>query len=132
MMKILFIFILFLSKHSLGVEIVCPREIKSEQSIVGTTTDGWENFDYHPQFSHKLQRLEVFSGPPKEDANLVPDNEKEPYYWTISKNNKNGYWISCKYMDTRISLVKKIPSKVSKCVYKYKEKHKSGDYLDCK
>lgn len=131
-MKIIFLLVSFLSIQSFGYELVCPREIKSDQTLSGSAPDGWESFDYHPQFSHKLQGIGVFSGHPKGDAALVPDNEKEPYFWTISKDEKEGYWISCRYGDSRLNLIKKIPDGVSKCVYKYKEKSKFGDYLDCK
>lgn len=131
-MKISFFFILLVSLQSFGIELSCPREITSTQTFSGTTPDGWEAFDYHPPISHKLQGIGVFNGPPQGEAALIPDNEKEPYIWTLSKDDKSGYWISCRYGDTRLSLIKKMPDGLSKCVYKYKQKYKLGDYLDCK
>lgn len=131
-MKKIFILVLFLSIPSFGVELVCPSEMKSQQTLSGSVSKGWESFHYRPQLTHKLEGFGVFSGHPKENASLVPDNETEPYYWTISKDSKEGYWISCRYSDTQLNLVRKIPNGISKCTYKYKDKRKSLEYLDCK
>jgi hypothetical protein len=63
--------------------------------------------------------LAVYDGPPEELAQLIYDNEKETdKTWTVSwdlPKNPRGYWITCEYANTTVTLTRKLPDTVTRC-----------------
>jgi len=75
-----------------------------------------------------LAGVSVFDGPPEEMADLVPDDGKKTadttsQVWILSKNER-GYWLTCRYSSTTVTLTRQLPPTVTRCEIIY-EKNQS-------
>jgi hypothetical protein len=96
--------------------IVCPAKIEVTQVLTASQAD-WKAGA--AQLPTELAGLAVYDGPPEELAQLIHDNEKETdKTWTISwelPKNPRGYWITCEYANTTVTLTRKLPETVTRC-----------------
>ena len=91
-------------------------EIQVNQSLtapVAGWTEGQENYPT------ELSGLTVFDGPPEELASLVPDGDSEDgktttESWTLAANPR-GYWITCHYASTTVTLTQRLPDSAARC-----------------
>ena len=99
---------------------LCPPELATQQSIASPPA-GFEVAEdtYGP---HQLNHVEVFDGPVKEMASLVPDVDKgSESRWILGAwSEKRGIEVACHYSRTRLMLVAKAPKGAKACVVKYR------------
>jgi hypothetical protein len=126
----LIIFLLF-SSSSFAIDIHCPEEIKTIQSIVKLKE--WDQMLDTLNSKQCLIQMSIYDGNPREGASLVPDNEgsKQDPYWTFSGKGERAYWIACFYSQSVIRLIKEIPRKIKKCTLRFKDNPKRVDFLSC-
>jgi len=108
-------------------EASCPRSITTVQQLA-QTDDGWEPFARDPygsagtppkeavplraDFSH----IEIYDGPPKELADLVPDNERDTWTFDGAGAKSRPIFLACVYDGTYVRLVRRLPDAVTRCV----------------
>ena len=93
----------------------CPDEIKTAQSIAALMT-GWESAE-EKQYPSVLESVSLYDGPPKDMADLEPDNGDSNdvnLVWTFGGASKN-IWLRCNYAHTRLTLAKLLPDGFTTC-----------------
>jgi hypothetical protein len=111
----------------------CPPTIETRQSMAAKPPRPWEAIPDVWNGKQLLENVQVYDGPPKDGASLVPDNEsseKDPI-WTFAKNQKRRIWIACFYSQSFIRLVQELPPGVEKCTLLYKRNSKTLDHFSC-
>jgi hypothetical protein len=79
----------------------------------------------------ELAGVSVFDGPPEELAELIPDDGTDATdvrsdIWNLPKNDL-GYWLTCRYSSTTVTLTRRLPATVTRCEAVYeKEIHFVG------
>lgn len=101
-------------------ESLCPLSIQVEQSLK-TTPEGWDAGQNG--YVADLSCVTVFSGPPAEQAYLVPSGKDEKdlqdnEIWPLTPD-EHGYWIPCNYAHTTVVISKKLPTTFKECEVKY-------------
>ena len=101
-------------------EVLIPKLIQTEQKL-SVLPSGWEEFDEaqgpcSENVRHHLRDVSVYDGHPRRCANLIPDSDKElkakkqwVSMWKLSPALKDGTWIRCSYMHTRMSVCLQLP-----------------------
>jgi hypothetical protein len=81
----------------------------------------------------ELAGISVFDGPPEELAELVPDDglhaaDARSDIWDLPKSDR-GYWLTCRYSSTTVTLTRQLPATVTRCeaVYETKLRFVGGD-----
>ena len=96
-------------KQASSFTLLCPADISTVQTSTAVP-EGWEVFVDTTNTRHFLESISLYSGHPRDMASLVPDNEgdtsDESSVWTIFPDAGRSYWVSCKYHDTDIMLIK--------------------------
>jgi len=97
-------------------DVSCPMNISVGQSLAAPVADWTEGAEDLPT---ELSGLTVFDGPPEELASLVPDGDSETdktatEYWTLAANPR-GYWITCRYASTTVTLTRRLPNSATRC-----------------
>lgn len=110
------------SSSAFAVEIKCPREIFTSQSLAEPIA-GWEEFvrpsgvDPAPKSSY-IERIDIYDGDPKEIVQLKPDDENATNQtWSFSEPAPAGrpIYMSCVYLGTRIQVIKALPLNFKEC-----------------
>jgi hypothetical protein len=101
---------------------ICPRSIDVTQGIK-TAPGGWTVGD--SKLPADLTGITMFSGPPEEQASLVPDGRSEDDelnndIWNLTPDTR-GYWIQCNYANTTVTLAKKLPDNFKQCQVRYQK-----------
>ena len=103
----------FATLPSLAAE--CPAQLKTQQSLEATPA-GWEPWIDAVNSRHGLESVAFYSGHPKELASLVPTNEdasdQDPV-WDFDA--KEQIWQACRYRDTKVQLIQKLPKGTVHC-----------------
>lgn len=109
-------------------DVSCPMKIEVEEKIA-VPQPGWtEGLSGLPT---ELAGISVFDGPPEELAELVPDDgadaaDTRSDIWNLPKNDR-GYWLTCRYSSTTVTLTRQLPPSVTRCEAVYeKEIHFVG------
>jgi hypothetical protein len=97
-------------------DVSCPMSISVTQNPAAPAagwTEGKENLPTD------LSGVTVFDGPPEELASLVPDGDSEDdktttEFWTLAANPR-GYWITCHYSSTTVTLTQRVPGTAMRC-----------------
>lgn len=88
------------ASSGLAFETQCPETIETTQQLVAPAQPGWTDFSRDPSgtagdpSSERLRiksgfaHIEVYDGPPKELADLMPDNERDT--WTLGDPKGRG------------------------------------------
>lgn len=64
-----------------------------------------------------VERISLTSGPPDQQATLVPDvSTKRSIAWKLS--DKDEYWVACHYLFTNLLLTRKLPHGMRECSVK--------------
>ncbi len=101
---------------SVLADVSCPMRIVVAQELT-TPQAGWtEGADELPT---ELAGISVFDGPPEERADLVPDDgmdtdEARTDVWNLTQNDR-GYWLTCRYSSTTVTLTRRLPATVTRC-----------------
>jgi len=67
-----------------------------------------------------LSNIQFSSGDPSEYAWLVPDTDKKhSATWQFVPKSKEGYWITCEYQLTSVTLTQRLPDDVKSCTVEY-------------
>lgn len=98
---------------------LCPPNLKTQQSssVVPPSYQIAED----TLGPHRLTFVEVYDGPVKEMASLVPDVQKSgESRWVLGQwSEQRGVEVACHYSRTRLILVKRLPKGAKTCVAKY-------------
>jgi len=97
-------------------DVSCPLSITVSQALTAPVADWTEGAESLPT---ELSGLTVFDGPPEELASLVPDGDSETdktatEFWTLAANPR-GYWITCRYSSTTVTLTRRLPDSATRC-----------------
>jgi hypothetical protein len=109
-------------------DVSCPMEIDVEEKIAAPQAGWTEGLSGLPT---ELAGISVFDGPPEEVAQLVPDDgadaaDTRSDIWNLPKNDR-GYWLTCRYSSTTVTLTRQLPATVTRCEVAYeKEIHFIG------
>ncbi|MDZ4737538.1 MAG: STY0301 family protein [Rhodospirillaceae bacterium] len=100
-----------------GAEVTCPAEIEVVQELREPQTEWAEGAEPWPS---ELVNLAVFDGPPEELFQLIHDEESEDgdtamIAWDLVANEGRGYWITCHYANTLVTLTRALPMSVARC-----------------
>lgn len=109
-------------------DVSCPMKIDVEEKIVAPQAGWTEGLSGLPT---ELAGISVFDGPPEELADLVPDDgvdaaDARSDIWNLPKKDR-GYWLTCRYSSTTVTLTRQLPATVARCEAVYeKEIHFVG------
>jgi hypothetical protein len=109
-------------------DVSCPMKIDVEEKIAAPQPGWTEGLSGLPT---ELAGISVFDGPPEELADLVPDDgvdaaDARSDIWNLPKNDR-GYWLTCRYSSTTVTLTRQLPATVTRCEAVYeKELHFVG------
>lgn len=133
---ILSFLIVFLSSNALANKVECPRGMMTTQIMLGKV-EGWEAYVDELNSRHSLETITFFDQHPKEMASLAPDNENtkgNKLTWTFGP--KQEIWLVCKYKNTKVELIKKLPADVKSCTVSYASQqftvNSDVESMDCK
>ena len=106
----------------LAGEPPCPKDFKTEQKLL-LPVKGWDVFEDPNLQHHFLTAVSFYDGPPKEMADLVPDDPeaKGGQVWTfaLGAGAGHGVWQVCRYSGTSLSLSRKLEPSVKSCKVRY-------------
>jgi hypothetical protein len=109
-------------------DVSCPMAIEVEEKLVAPQPGWAEGLSGLPT---ELAGISVFDGPPEELAELIPDDGTDATdvrsdIWNLPKNDR-GYWLTCRYSSTTVTLTRQLPATVTRCEAVYeKEIHFVG------
>lgn len=125
--------VLFVSTAALAAEneYQCPDQIEASSGSAKAPKgfEVWED----KQEKFFLDGVTMYSGHPKDMASLVPDiSDKQSDGWTISPDDKYGYWIACSYKNTTQVLIKKIGAGIKSCSVRRAPEGDHSFKINCK
>jgi hypothetical protein len=138
MMRFSILTLLFFCLSAEAYEFKCPDKIETKQVLSGEIASGWQGVDDTLNGQKVLEGVNVYDGNPSNvGSSLAPDNKgsKQDPHWIVKPPNQ--LWVSCRYSQTSIRMVKAIPPELKKCKLKYKTSlgyatKKIADSLICK
>lgn len=97
-------------------DVGCSMKIEVTQSLTAPQ-EGWT--DGNDKLPTELAGISVFDGPPEELADLIPDDGTESGdsrsdIWNLPKIER-GYWLTCRYSSTTVTLTQRLPATVTRC-----------------
>jgi len=103
-------------------EVICPMKIGTLQGLTAGAAGWTVGVDNLPT---ELAGMSIFDGPPDQQADLVPDDGAETGdtrsdIWTLPKNER-GYWATCRYSSTTVTLTRQLPATVTRCEAVYEK-----------
>jgi hypothetical protein len=112
-----------------GAEVVCPFEIEVVQALREPQNEWAEGAESWPS---ELVNLAVFDGPPEELVQLIHDEETEQgdtatIAWDLLPNEERGYWITCHYANTLVTLTRALPMSVTRCEVEFETQIRYAD-----
>lgn len=98
----------------------CPPALKIQQNIDGEQT-GWQALNSHEK--HPYVGVSFSEGTPDKKIILAPSSEKKVRgallaVWALPKS-ADGYWVSCLYAETSVTVARKLPDDVTYCEVEY-------------
>jgi hypothetical protein len=105
-----------LASASALADVGCPMTIEVSQSLAAPQ-EGWT--DGADKLPTELAGISVFDGPPEELADLIPDDgtgsgDSRSDIWNLPKIER-GYWLTCRYSSTTVTLTRQLPATVTRC-----------------
>lgn len=101
--------------------IHCPIQVTAPIAAGSKTT------------SHYLDSIEVFDGPPRELASLIPDEEAGPgrpwTRWIFAPQRRRSLWLVCGYKGTDLKIKHELPNTITQCEVTFKGS--SPQAVDC-
>jgi hypothetical protein len=103
-------------------DVGCPMKVEVSQSLAAPQ-EGWTGGQ--DKLPTELAGISVFDGPPEQLADLVPDDgtdtaDTRSDIWTLAKNER-GYWLTCRYSSTTVTLTRQLPATVTRCEAVYEK-----------
>jgi hypothetical protein len=100
----------------------CPETIETQQEPK-TIPEGYA-VSADTLGPSRLTYVSFFDGPPEQQADLVPDEDKggQPEWHFSSPSKVGGYWIGCHYSRTQLMLTRQLPASVRKCSVSYQKR----------
>lgn len=97
--------------------VACPMAVEVSQGLVAPVAGWVEGVD--SVLPTELAGLAVFDGRPEERAQLKYDDERRTaetltQTWDLPANPR-GYWITCRYANTKVTLTRQLPGTVTRC-----------------
>jgi hypothetical protein len=103
-------------------DVSCPMKADVEEKLAAPQA-GWT--EGQSGLPTELAGISVFDGPPEELADLVPDDgvdaaDAHSDIWNLPKNER-GYWLTCRYSSTTVTLTRQLPATVTRCEVVYEK-----------
>jgi hypothetical protein len=103
--------LLCFSGVSVSQTLSCPEEITIHASLK-QQYPSWQQFN--ELSPHYFSSLSLTSGPPDQNATLVPDvTTTTKIVWNLAAGEE--YWIVCHYLSSGVGLTQKIPASSKRC-----------------
>src|SRR6185369_15533332 len=104
-------------------DIQCPALLTVEQTLSQPPAT-W--VVAHAPGQCRLASITFYEGPPQDMASLVYDKRTAhattwEAVWNFAPQAQSGYWVSCTYEHTDITLTKQLPAGVTRCVVSYEK-----------
>jgi hypothetical protein len=101
----------------------CPASLAVEQTLSQPPAT-WTVA--HAPGQCRLASITFYDGPPQDMASLVYDKRTThattwEAIWHFAPHAQGGYWVSCTYEHTDITLTKQLPAGVTQCVVSYEK-----------
>lgn len=121
------------------LSLSCPAEIMTDQQVKATPA-GWEasvdSSALSPQQGHRLYSVSFYSGAPKDEAMLAPDQtkmqgKKFTSSWELRSAEKK-HWFACSYHQTTLILSKQLPDQPMRCEARYSGTSLVPEKLTCR
>ena len=130
-MKLLILSLLFTSSAFAAKKLECPQAIfvtPKEDIVTGSPEmpEGWN--PRTESVRRELTSASLYDGRPEEKASLVPDKQASQgtkAIWNLSKENKNGYWLECRYAQSVTVISKRVPDEALRCVWSGNKKEEA-------
>jgi hypothetical protein len=111
-----------LASASALADVGCPMKVEVSQSLA-VSQEGWTSGQ--DKLPTELAGISVFDGPPEQLADLVPDDGAESGdsrsdVWNLPTNER-GYWLTCGYSSTTVTLTRQLPATVTRCEAVYEK-----------
>lgn len=108
--------------------LACPEKIETSSTLASAVPEWKTSVDPRP---NPYSRLSMTSGPPEEEAYLVPDsNTKSQMTWIVPAGQQ--YWAVCHYLNSNIRLVQQVPAGARQCTLLSKPIGAKATYPDNK
>lgn len=124
----LFLFIALFS-FSIGADVICPPEIKTDQKIIDAPK-GWKENEEKINTRQTLVNAIFSDGHPDDLVTLAPETDDKTQKNTWNFDKKQRPYVACAYRNTYVQLVKEL--KVSKCESQYANDWKELKSVTCK
>ncbi|MDY7576999.1 STY0301 family protein [Herbaspirillum sp. RTI4] len=113
-----FICLVPLQALAAAIEINCPAAIEVNE-VVNSPEPSWEVAQDRGRGGHRLNLVSVYSGPPQEMANLVPDKilqkkQQRKSLWKLTPS-EHRYWVACSYTNSLTLLARELPENIRQC-----------------
>lgn len=123
---ILFFVLTTVSARAAKIEIECPEEIKTKQSV-STVPKGWSAHVDTLTTRQIFTGLTLFNGHPKDAAPLFPDEAEKNEKITDAPDTVykippgHDVYVACLYTGTLVQMVRKLPKDVQICRVRFSE-----------
>lgn len=108
-----------------AAKIECPAGMMTNQTMLGKE-QGWEVYVDSVNNHHSLSGITFYATHPKNMASLAPGNEDtkgNKLVWKFAGDGKDEIWLACRYRDTNVQLIQKLPLTIKSCTVTYDEQH---------
>ncbi|NVD97536.1 STY0301 family protein [Massilia sp. BJB1822] len=104
----------------------CPAQIQTHPKA--SEVAGWEMLAEPAQ--HYFENAGIYSGHPREQASLVPDEQvsgkKLTARWSLPPDGPHAYWLGCSYRNTTVMAVRQLDSRYRSCRIEYAKRRGTG------
>lgn len=118
------------SHFALAAILNCPSTIRTNQSLQ-QKIDGWDGFLDDGNKVYSFNRVTFYSGHPKFNASLAPDNEGTKGDKLIWSFGKDKIWLACGYSNTDIKLIRELPDIIKTCTVTYRSNFSEITVISC-
>lgn len=98
----------------------CPLALKVNQTTQSITSD-WKIFNSDEK--HPYVGVSFSEGSPDKKVILAPDKEKKIKGGVLAvwhlPTSAEGYWVSCLYAETSVTIARRLPSNIQSCAVEY-------------
>ncbi len=106
--------------------ISCPDQIQTDPRV--SEIRGWELLAQPAQ--HYFENAGIYSGHPREQASLVPDEQisgkKLTARWSLPPDSQHAYWLGCSYRGTTVMAVRQLDPRYRSCTIEYAKQRGAG------
>jgi hypothetical protein len=122
---------IFCMQQTIAATVDCPGIINTHQTLQ-QEINGWNGYTAATDAQQVLQGVTFYDRHPSENASLAPDNETpkdNKLVWSFDQ--KDNIWVACRYSNTNVQLIKKLPKALDNCTVTYDANYSRVIRIDC-